>query len=903
MKRWPTRLLIGVCLITLATTYPSWGAKPKPIPVVAAPQGDPDASEGEADLPRIARGKMDKETYNRLRDEYFMELRGIAPGAPFDPRLRGEAVSKMRSQSRIEAVNWMPLGPAPIPNGQTQQFPATTPTTGRATAIVVDPTNSNKVYLGTAQGGVWRSLDGGVTWTAIFDSAQSLAVGALALAPSDTTKLYVGTGEPNNSGDSFFGVGLYRIDSVDTAPVLVGPINPPITTGTAPAISTNCFTGRSITKILVHPTDPATIFVSTAAGVAGAGGGALSNTAPPLGLRGVYRSTNATAAAGSVVFQKLIVNTDGSLDGAPATGNTSIFDMVMDPGDVNTIFVSTSGTSIGGQIYRSTNSLAATPTFTSVLAPGFNGLVMKLAIQGTGATAVLYMASNEPSTTPACSAALNSGRVRKSTNGGTTWSLPLTAAEGYCGGQCAYDNPIAVDPTDPNIVYLGGNARGTCSDVLKRSGNGGTTFVQDDNGLHADSHGFAIDPLTAPHTVYFVTDGGVWKRQEPGVAGGAWTNLNTNGLSTVQFVSVAVHPTDATLTIGGTQDNGTEAQTPTSGTWVSAESGDGGYALIDQSSTNTTTDTTMYHTFFNLRNTLIGFDRTNFGTCLAVKDSWELRGNASFTVTDPTPACDGTAFGALNGITLTDFVIFYAPMALGPGTPNNLYFGTDRLYRSTNKGDTMTVVSQAPIVTTPANAPITTVAVASSNDNVRVVGMRSGQIFGTVSGANPLVNLTNTSGPDPFPPVNANASTNRFVGRAVIDPVTTTTAYVTFSYFTSPTTPPGQGIWKTTNLSDTPGTTQWLPSGAGIPNVPINALVISPVDSNYLWAGTDIGVYASTDAGATWAPFGTGLPIVAVMDLAIQPTTKTLRAATHGRGMWEAVNIQLGVTLQSIDVE
>src|SRR6185295_15785567 len=151
---------------------------------------------------------------------------------------------------------WTAIGPSPLPNGQTQQFPTTAATSGRATAVVVDPTNSSKVYLGTAQGGVWRSTNGGGTWTAIFDTAQSLSIGALALAPSDPTKLYVGTGEANNSADSFFGVGLYRIDSVDTAPVLVGPINPAITTGTAPAISTNCFTGRGITAILVHPTDP-----------------------------------------------------------------------------------------------------------------------------------------------------------------------------------------------------------------------------------------------------------------------------------------------------------------------------------------------------------------------------------------------------------------------------------------------------------------------------------------------------------------------------------------------------------------------------------------------------------------------------------------------------------------------
>src|SRR5207244_3441293 len=119
----------------------------------------------------------------------------------------------------------------------------------------------------------------------------------------------------NNSGDSFFGVGLYRIDNADTSANLDGPINPPFPLFTgAVTVTTTVFGGRAISAIAVHPTDPATIFVSTATGVGGVGANALSNTVPPLGLRGVYRSTNATAAAASVSFIKLAVANQASLD-------------------------------------------------------------------------------------------------------------------------------------------------------------------------------------------------------------------------------------------------------------------------------------------------------------------------------------------------------------------------------------------------------------------------------------------------------------------------------------------------------------------------------------------------------------------------------------------------------------
>src|SRR6266571_5617591 len=225
---------------------------------------DVDDEADDPDLPHRGHG-IDKATYMRLRDEYTARLQGIEPGRPHDPTARGRAIEQMERQQSVLAGGdsllgriagffgltpdvgpaWTALGPAPLPNGF-----GNNPVTGRVTAVVVDPTNSNKVYLGTAQGGVWRSLDGGTNWTSIFDNAQSLAIGAIALAPSAPTTLYVGTGETNRCGDCFFGVGLYRIDNADTTATLVGPINPQQTINT---LTYKVFNGRSITKILVNP--------------------------------------------------------------------------------------------------------------------------------------------------------------------------------------------------------------------------------------------------------------------------------------------------------------------------------------------------------------------------------------------------------------------------------------------------------------------------------------------------------------------------------------------------------------------------------------------------------------------------------------------------------------------------
>jgi len=114
---------------------------------------------------------------------------------------------------------WKALGPFPIPNGQTEN--RVDPVSGRVTAIVAHPTNAQVAYVGAAQGGLYRTLDGGSTWTQLMDNAASseigapLAIGALALDPTNPSTVFVGTGEGNSSGDSYFGNGLYIITSAD----------------------------------------------------------------------------------------------------------------------------------------------------------------------------------------------------------------------------------------------------------------------------------------------------------------------------------------------------------------------------------------------------------------------------------------------------------------------------------------------------------------------------------------------------------------------------------------------------------------------------------------------------------------------------------------------------------------
>jgi len=154
-------------------------------------------------------------------------------------------------------------------------------------------------------------------------------------------------------------------------------------------------------------------------------------------------------------------------------------------------------------------------------------------------------------------------------------------------------------------------------------------------------------------------------------------------------MGIALHPTNRDFTLGGTQDNGTN-QMQTGPAWLHVDNGDGGFTLIDQNASDTT-NVVMYHTYFNASDALVGFAETD-----VAGGGFVFRG------------C-GNGMTSANGISCSDAVNFYAPLAQGPGNPNTVYYGTDRLYRSPDKGLNNGIVSQVPIV---AGVPISSIAVS-----------------------------------------------------------------------------------------------------------------------------------------------------------------------------------------------
>ncbi len=829
-------------------------------------------SAGLASAVPWAPGEREGDEFHETPAEKFVENLPASDALLPAPQPKSvPAISRAVRKTNLVNLDWTAIGPFPIPNGQT--IGRQDPVSGRATAIAIHPTNENIMYLGTAQGGLYRTLDGGATWTQLMDAATAgpvgtpLAIGAVTIDPTDPTTVIVGTGEGNLSADSYFGSGLYTVTGADGSnPVVNGPFN--ASAGeTGVAAGTDLFTGRSIVAIAVDPTNHNNVFISTSSGVGGIRGTAYS----VLPRRGLYRSTNLFSA--SPTWTRL------QITGTTST-NTISTSLVMDPANANNLVVayySQAGTDPTG-IYRTTNALDPVPTFTQSLAlPNF--INCKLAIQrATDGTVTVYATADQ-----------SSGTLYKSVNGGATF-VNKPGANGFAGGQGFYDLSVGVDPNNANNVSVGGQAG---QNTFKRSQDGANTFTVDTAGtsitvgLHADVHAIRYAPSNG-NVIYHANDGGVWRS---GDGGSNWVSKNTAGLSATQFSDLAIHPTDAKFSIGGTQDNGTE-QLRADGTFTRVDFGDGGFSLIDQNATDTT-NVVQYHTYYNQTANLIGTGRILTNAC-ASEGQWSFHGIYGGAV-DPTPYCDGST-DTFNGIALTDATNFYAPQVLGPGNPNTWYFGTDKLYRSINRADTATVASQLLDQTTagtpPTGTPVSAIAISPQDDNVRLVGLNNGKIFATTIGSPTMLQIAGTgatNGPTNTPAV--------AVGRIAIDPNNKNVAYFAFGGYGTPAAPLSH-VYKVTNLdalsATPPGVLVFTAVSSGLPDVPANALAIDPqsgsnsASSSDIYVGTDLGVYKTTNGGTGWTRYGTSMPRVAVFGLQIQNPNRLIRAATHGRGMYDA---------------
>ena len=464
-----------------------------------------------------------------------------------------------------------------------------------------------------------------------------------------------------------------------------------------------------------------------------------------------------------------------------------------------------------------------------------------------------------------------SGEIWKSTDGGQTYNKQKGLNENglpanLLGQQGWYDNVIwAGDPQDDNLVVVGGID-------LWRSADGGDNFRRisewsADQSVHADHHAIAAHPNfdgTTNKTVFFGNDGGIYKTDDIRTVGSdqdrtqGWIRL-VNQYAVTQFYSGAGNASTGTI-IGGAQDNGTLSFTPARGSqqWIEILGGDGGFVAADPMDTN----------YFYSEYVYLGLYRNSDG---ASSDNtwWEnyISGqywNGGLGRWDWKPA-PYTIPDAMN-----ENALFIAPFVLDPDESNRLLAGGNSLWR-TNDAKTPNTDDSGPSwasIKPGVGSLISAIAVAQGDSDIIWVGHVNGEIYVTHDGTNATPNwqLVGQSGPNAL-------SVHRYCTRITIDPTDHNTVYVMFGGYVS------GNVWKTTDGGQT-----WSNIGSALPQAPVRSLVIHPRRADFLYLGTEVGVFTSEDAGATWSPTNEGPTNCAVYELFWM--NESLICVTHGRGMF-----------------
>lgn len=796
---------------------------------------------------------------------------------------------------------------------------------GRATSVLIDPADAsaNTVLLGGAYGGLWRSTNAGsqssnpasVIWQPLLDDQPTLAVGAIALQPENSQVILVGTGETNNSSDSYYGLGILRSTNG-------GATWPQQITNAA---SGQSFLGIGFSKIAFSTSNP-NLVVAAAAGDNGLCVGEESapvvDSGPCLGptedgnstVRGLYFSTD-----GGVIWNRATM-TDGSV---PASATSVIYNAI------NATFYAAIRrhgiySSTDGQNYThlptqpsaglaSANCPAATNATTCLIyrgefavVPGRNEMYVWI---------VDVQADVQYSTpTPA-----DEG-IWQSTNGGASWTqIPDNGitncgddAFGFDSGcgveQGWYNLALSAVPDPPSQGSIGTDIYAGAINLYKCTLEPAASTVCTQGDWINLTHAYGCDPLAAPahlnpsqHSIafavvsatslspgYFAHDGGISRTLDgySGLDSGSCSGTNqfdslsqTLG-SMTEFVSVSVHPTSADIMLGGTTSNGspkTKSAT-TSSTWQNALGGDGGFTAISPATPSLWFAANPYLTILECDSQTGTGSDCNDSTFVPIVGPNDLGGDE----------------GAYD-----------TPYILDPQNASEMLVGTCRVWRIGINGASPQQLSN--------DFETLGMGVCSGNEVNLVTGLAAGGpmpsgdssvVYAVTDGYGPLsgapggeVWVTANAGVALMQNVTQNINPQGYAISSVAmdsSDATGKTAYAGIMGFSTPSYPTSH-VWQTTNAGVS--WTDWTGAGqTALPDNPINALLVDSAAEN-IYAATDVGVFVSPTTVPSWSEVGPepaagasgylpNAPVTALRLFNPDAGTKTLVASTYGRGIW-----------------
>ena len=802
------------------------------------------------------------------RAAYWASKRGLQFGVPEHAYER--ALSEAKARSAAAALGggtfaWSAIGPQPMLNNFPNfagffTGPPLNTSEGRVAAVAADPITSNLVYAGAAGGGIWRSTDGGGTFTPVFNNEPTQAIGAITV--DHKGNVWVGTGEGVQS-DSYYGQGIFMSsDHGGTWTQITGGAGSP-------------FVHAAFRRIAVDTSTPPHIFAAAtyAASLSRADATFIESD---VNNDGLWRSTdggttwvqvgNSTLTGGRASFNDCALF--GTTDPCPAT------DVVVDPNNSSRVYAAISFVNV----FTSSDGGSS---WSEAQFPGIKtGMTNQI---GRADLAVTSAGAGDPATVYA-SVGKEGGRyfrgVFLSTDSGTTWQARTIPSEVLKSGaftatldgdgkgvgpygQSSYDQTVTVVPGKPDNVYLGAVGPYVSTDAGASwsfiAGSVSNTTVQ---VTHTDQQSSAIDPFN-PNKLYLGNDGGFYVYD---LAKGNWTaffNNNQNAtISSGQIQGIGPHPTDNTKLLAGFQDNGTQLYTGTLG-WNTVETGDGGFALFDALDPNF-----AYHTF---------------ATSGGPQPSRSTDGGLTW---DSTDAVNG--LGAVIG---SDIFGFYPPLAADPGSGSRVMIGGHFIYVSTDGMITWQIQSDNLTGSCPiknGNCALQDIEFVPNTTMAWALSMQSAAIGFTVSNTdqanlNSGVTWSNVTANLPF-----DSKLTQATGIAADpNPGRNGVAYLSISGFTAAT---GIGhIFQTTNFGKKWARMDGAGGSSPLPDVPTLRVLVDNTDTSgkTLLAGTDIGVFRSTDGGSTWAAFNLdAIPAVPVFDLE-QNKNGLIFAGTHGRGAFD----------------
>jgi len=842
------------------------------------------------------------------------------------------------------ATGWTSLGPTtalyPAVLGRTG---AAYITSGRISALAIEnscTTTRCRLYVGAAGGGVWRTdkaLSTTPTWTNISDSFSTNAIGAITIDPTDPSgnTIYVGTGEPNASADSGAGQGIYKsTDGGDSWSLLAG---------------SDFAVNRSISDVVIDPTNANTIYVGTTRGIRGYSavtGGATGNPPPPTGQpAGLYKSVDGGNTF-TLVFSP--IDLIGFSEG--------VNQVALDPSNSHVVYAAAFGLGIfrsapfdhAGAYLQVFVSLGFVPTQGDFFSRSAFALTTK------GGHTRMYVGdgggNGGPPGQPGAGVWRNDNMNQPASaldvadTNGPSWKYltsstvgdPGYATYNYCTGQCWYDNAIYTPHGQPDTVFVIGsfvygeagslsNARGvlrstTAGDPDPANNNRTFTDLTFDatsasapNSIHPDQHALVFKPGN-PNVWFEGSDGGLVRSSgvytdissqcgSRGLSADGTTacqrllssvptkisSLNT-GLNTLQFQSLSINPNNPTgELLGGTQDNGTFRYHGTK-TWPQTIGGDGG-----QSGFNPKYPSTRFHTYyapqvdvnFHGQNPL-GWDWVADRFFFAPAEGWEFY---IPIIADPNPAKAGSMFAGLQGVWRTRD---------NGGQPASLdlhcneFFGDFtitcgdwvELGSATGLSDANGNLTSATYGADKAGGAIANIARATTDKNTLWAATSTGRVFVTKN-ADAVSNVPGADGSNVV--MTRIDSLSALAPNRFVSGISIDPANPNHAWISysgyTARTPATPGHVFDVTYDPVAGSATWTSIDSNLGDIPVAALVRDDATGD-LYASNDFGVLRLPSGTSTWNTAAPGLPNVEVPGLVLSNSARVLYAATHGRGAY-----------------